>query len=177
MHSVQAVNALNNVFLEVREFSCFFHHCIDIMLGDCISKGYVEPWRLVTLELCHSRDVFCDVGYDEIDWGVGVDSNELVVGLKVGDNFVVVVAPSNNEGVDFFILQCIKQMHIVQEDASLDDWGNFVEKGGEIVINHYYKQLGTRKSSYVLIRDEGPTFIYSHLVCASKFSMVQIAHN
>jgi hypothetical protein len=47
------------------------------------------------LELCHSRDVFCDVEYDETDWGVGVDSNELVVGLKVGDNFVVVVALGN----------------------------------------------------------------------------------
>ncbi len=62
------------------------------------------------------------------------DNNEPVASLKVGDNFVVVVAPGNNEGVDFFILQCIKQMHIMQEDVGLDDWGNFVEKGDEIVI-------------------------------------------
>ncbi len=33
--------------------------------------------------------------------------------------------------------------------------------------------LGKKKSSYVLIRDKGPTFIYSHLVNASKFSMIQ----
>jgi hypothetical protein len=28
----------------------------------------------------------------------------------------------------------------------------------------------------MLIRDKGPTFIYSHLVCASKFSMIQDVH-
>jgi hypothetical protein len=124
------------------------------------------------LESCHLGDVFCD----EIDWGVGVDNNEQVAGLRLGDNFVIVAALGNNEGVDFFILQCIKQMHIVQEDVGLDDWGNFVETGDEIIINHYCKQLGTRKSSYVLIRDKGPTFIYSHLMCDSKFSLVQAAH-
>ncbi len=95
MHSMQVVNALRMSFWRWKVFSCFFRHCIDITLGNYISKGYVEPWRLVTLELCHSRDVFCDVEYDETDWGVGVDSNELVVGLKVGDNFVVVVALGN----------------------------------------------------------------------------------
>jgi hypothetical protein len=45
----------------------------------------------------------------------------LVAGLKVGDNFVIVAAPGNNEGVDFFILQCIKHMHIVQKDVGLND--------------------------------------------------------
>ncbi len=67
MHSVQAINALNNVLLEVKKFSYFCHHYIDIASGDCISKGYIEPWRLVTLEPCHSEDVFCDVEYDETD--------------------------------------------------------------------------------------------------------------
>jgi len=28
----------------------------------------------------------------------------------------------------------------------------------------------------MLIRDKGPTFIYSHLVCDSKFSMIQDVH-
>jgi hypothetical protein len=70
----------------------------------------------------------------------------------------------------------MKQMHIVQENVGPNDWGNFEEKGDEIVIDHYYKQSCTRKSSHVLIRDKGPTFIYSHLVCASKFSMVQASH-
>ncbi len=63
----------------------------------------------------------------------------MVACLRVGDNFVVVVAPHNYEGVDFFILHCVKELHIVDEDSGLNDFGNFVEKGGEIVIGQYYK--------------------------------------
>jgi hypothetical protein len=169
-------NALNNVLLEVKECFCFCCHCIDVASKDCVSKGYVEPWRLVTLEPCHLGYAFCDVECDETDWGIGVDNNEQATCLRVGDNFVIVVALGNNEGVDFFILQCIKEMHIVQENVGLDDWGNFVEKGDEIIIGHYYKQLGTRKSSYVLISDKSLAFIYSHLVCNSKFSLLQAVH-
>jgi hypothetical protein len=65
MHSIQAINASNNVLLEVNELFCFCCHCIDDVLGDCISKGYVEPWRLVTLEPCQATNFLCDVEYDE----------------------------------------------------------------------------------------------------------------
>jgi hypothetical protein len=104
MHSMQIINALNNVLLEVKNFSCFCCDCVDVASKDCVSKGYVEPWRLVTLEPCHLGDVFCDVECDETNWGVGVDNNRQVLGLKTGDNFVIVAALGNNEGVDFFIL-------------------------------------------------------------------------
>ncbi len=50
MHLVKVVNASNNVFLDAREFFCFCYHYIDDVPGDCISKGYVEPWKLITLE-------------------------------------------------------------------------------------------------------------------------------
>ncbi len=127
------------------------------------------------MEPSHATDALCDVEYDENDWGVGEDNNELVAGLRVGDNFAIVTAP-NNYGVDFFILQCVKKLHIIDEDSRPDDFGNSVEKGDEIVIGQYYKQSGRRKSSYVLIRDKGLAFIYSYLVCASSFSMIQAIH-
>jgi hypothetical protein len=59
--------------LEVREFSCFCHHSIDVVLNDYTSKGYVEPWRLITLKPYHESNVLCDVEYDDNDWGVGVN--------------------------------------------------------------------------------------------------------
>ncbi len=86
------------------------------------------------------------------------------------------VAPDKYEGADFFILQCVKELHIVEDDSRPYDISNYMEKGDEIVIGQYYKQLGKRKSSYMLIKDKGPIFIYSHMVCASKFSMVQATH-
>jgi hypothetical protein len=45
-----------------------------------------------------------------------------------------VAEPDNYERVYFFILQCVKELHIVKEDSRLDDFGNYVEKGNEIVI-------------------------------------------
>jgi len=93
---VRVISASNNVLLEVKKFSYFCHHCIDV-IGDCTSKGYVEPWKLVTLKPCVALDVLCDVEYDENDWGVGEDNNGLAIGLRVGDNFVVVTTPSNYE--------------------------------------------------------------------------------
>jgi hypothetical protein len=134
-----AASASNNVFLEVREFSCFCHRCINVVLGDCTSKGYVEPWKLVTLEPCVALNVFCAVEYDENDWGVGEYNNDLVVGLRVGNNFAIVIAPGNYEGVDFFILQCVKELHIVEEDSRPKDFGNSIEKGDEIIIGQYYE--------------------------------------
>ncbi len=89
------------------------------------------------MEPCNATYALCDVEYDENDWGVGEDNNELATSLKVGDNFVVVDA-LDNYGVDFFILQCVKKLHIVDEDSRPDDSGNFVEKGDEIVIGQYY---------------------------------------
>jgi len=31
-------------------------------------------------------------------------------------------------------------LHIVKEDSRLDDFGNSIEKGDEIIIGQYYKQ-------------------------------------
>ncbi len=59
--------------------------------------------------------------YDENDWGVGEKNNDLVAGLRVGNNFAIVTTPNNYEGVDFFILQCVKKLHIVEEDLRLND--------------------------------------------------------
>jgi len=34
MHSMQAISALNNILLEVRDFSCLCHHYIEVVLSD-----------------------------------------------------------------------------------------------------------------------------------------------
>jgi hypothetical protein len=50
-----------------------------------------------------------------------------------------VAALDNYEGVDFFILQYVKKLRIVDKDSRPNDFSNFVEKGDEIVIGQYYK--------------------------------------
>jgi hypothetical protein len=47
------------------------------------------------------------------DWQHGVNGNELVASLKIGDNFVVNVEEGNNEGQEFWIICCIKPLHTI----------------------------------------------------------------
>jgi len=42
--------------------------------------------------------------------------------LQIGDNFVVVAKEGNEEGVDFYILQCQQTKHVVQEPFTCA-WG------------------------------------------------------
>jgi hypothetical protein len=62
--------------------------------------------------------------------------------LEVGHNFVVRGEPSNMEGMDFYIVQCAKQLHVVQEDKGLDAYGFSVDKGDEVVTGFYYRRCG-----------------------------------
>ncbi len=50
--------------------------------------------------------------------------------------------PSNMEGMDFYIVQCAKQLHVVQEDKGLDAYGFSVDKGDEVVTGFYYRRCG-----------------------------------
>lgn len=65
---------------------------------------------------------------------VGKKNNDLATCLKFGDHFAIVAEPNNYEKVYFFILQSVKKLHIVKEDSRPNDFGNYVEKGNEIVI-------------------------------------------
>ncbi len=51
-----------------------------------------------------------------------------------------------------------------------------LEKGDEVVEGHYYKNLGRKETSFVMDVVKGLAYIYSHLVCVSKFTMVQVTH-
>ncbi len=46
----------------------------------------------------------------------------------------------NVEGVDFYIIQCVEQLHVVQKDKGPYAYGFSVDKGDEVVIGFYYKQ-------------------------------------
>ncbi len=141
-----------------------------------MSIDYVCPWKLVTLKPWDASDVFCDIELDNLEWGMGGESNNLASGLAVGDNFAVRAKAKNEKGADFYILKCWKTLHVVEVDVRLDDWQQSAEIGDEIVSGQYYKQQGWAQTSFVLIRDQGPTFIYSHLVITSKFPMMQKSH-
>ena len=80
------------------------------------------------------------------------------------------------DGAEFFILVCMKAMHLVQEDALRDAWNELIERGDEVVEGLYYKQQGQKQNSYVLLQDSRVARLYLHLVCATKFTLNLAPH-
>jgi hypothetical protein len=80
------------------------------------------------------------------------------------------------EGVDFYIVQCVEQLHVVQEDKGLDAYGFSVDKGDEVVIGFYYRKCRHKESSYELLSEEGHAIIYSNWVIVNKFAMTHATH-
>jgi len=49
MHSIRSMSHHNNVLLQVKDFSCFYCHCINGTLGVYVSIDYIKPSKLATL--------------------------------------------------------------------------------------------------------------------------------
>lgn len=173
MHSIRSVNHTNNVLLEVRDFSCFCSACVRHGTGVCIAALHAEPWRLVTLQPIVSGDAMQEVEDSELDWSVEPDENVLAAGCAVGDHFAIIADTENPDdgGAEFYILICTKPMYIFQGDSIRDAWNTLVDHGDEVLEGLYYRQQGRNDNSYVLLRDQGVAYVFSHHVVATKFSM------
>ena len=100
----------------------------------------------------------------------------MVADVEVGDNFAVVAEKENLEGADFYISKCLKPLHVMCTNVGPDAYGIEVEQRDEVLLGQYFARKGSKKTSHVLDSNKGPAFVYSHHVCASKFSMKQCAH-
>lgn len=69
-------------------------------------------------------DALCDqdIGSDDLE----TDNTDLALKPQVGDNFVV-KADLGNEGADFYVLQCVKALHLATTNMGLDGWNPSVE--------------------------------------------------
>jgi hypothetical protein len=96
--------------------------------------------------------------------------------VELDDNFVIISNDLEN-GDPFFVVLCNKPLHMCEQTFE-DNWGNAWYKGDMILRGVWYDkvshQQGTNISNMLLI-DFGPTYVYSHLVVASKFPMLPSA--
>jgi hypothetical protein len=58
--------------------------------------------------------------------------------LALGDNFVVNAEEGNSEGVDFYILMCIKPMYTLSFSYKCP-WGQQFNAGDIVVARKYYQ--------------------------------------
>jgi len=76
-------------------------------------------------------------------WDYSVDGNALTTTLEIGDNFAVNAEIRNLEGVDFWVVCCIKPMHTIRKEF-IDKWGTSFAIGDNVVIGLYYATCGQK---------------------------------
>ena len=70
------------------------------------------------------------------------------VTLEVGDHFAI-FADVGGDGPEFWILQCVETLHVVEESTKGDSWGQTVYHDKQIVTGTYYKQKGKTVTSFI----------------------------
>jgi hypothetical protein len=96
--------------------------------------------------------------------------------VEIWNNYVVIVKKLEN-GDPFYVVFCDKPLHRC-ETTFRDGWGNTWYQGDMILGGIWYKCLlgqTRRRPFYILLKDDHPTFTYSHLVLRSKFPMLPTA--
>ena len=131
-------------------------------------------------EIVSSMEVVQEPQKLDPDWSKVPDENILTLELtlETGDHFAILADPldSNSNGAESFVLLYTKSIYIVQEETLTNAWRMTITKGDEVVEGLYYQHQGHWENSYVLLQDVGITCVYSHLVCANKFSMIMVQH-
>lgn len=179
-HSILGCSQADPTLLMVRDLACFCAPCINQEWVNCEQKSHVAGWRVVRLRpnnvmvVQEQIDAHDDPehwvhdGEDEED-GCSADL------LQVGDNFMIPAPPDNDEGVEFYVLQCQKAKFEVHEDF-LCPWGEDFEKGDFVVAGTYYQKYGRGSNTYVYLAESRLAHISAHLVKAIKFPMILQPH-
>ncbi|KAG0631145.1 hypothetical protein M758_1G230800 [Ceratodon purpureus] len=178
LHSIRSVSHTNNVLLECRDFCCFCSACGRGESGVCANAAHVRPWELVTLQPLSSDDAVQESEDPDPSWIVETGDNILAAECQVGDHFAIVADPNNLDepGEEFYVLQCTKSMYVHRGPSTRDAWNTVIDDGDEVLEGYYYRHRGRRPNSFVFLREAGVARVYSHLVCATKFTMTQAPH-
>lgn len=177
LHSIFSFSAADPTKLMVRQLSCYCPSCIDEDWENCQNTGHVQPWRCIKLrptDTDYVRDVMMD-NVDQDDWAFGGDGEEMSDLINVGDNFVVPAEAENEEGVEFYILQCqIPKFRVVQPFQCV--WGCEFDAGDYVIGGTYYQKWGISSKSFVYLAESRTTYVDAHLVRMCKFPLPPAHH-
>lgn len=176
-HSIMGASETDPTLLMVRELSCFCGPCIDQNWSSCEQQSHVGGWRVVRLRPKDAGPVQqqIEANDDPANWlhgGLDLGHGDMT---QVGDNFMIPAEEGNDEGVDFYILQCVKAKFQVQEDF-LCPWGGDFRRGDHALCATYYQKYGRARNTYVLLDRSKIAHVEPHLVRACKFPMVLAPH-
>lgn len=81
----------------------------------------------------------------------------------------------NEEGVDFYVLQCQRRKYQLQAPLQCP-WGAEFEAGDYVIEGTYYRKSGRGEFTYTYLDKSVVAHVASHLVLACKFRMKQATY-
>lgn len=108
----------------------------------------------------------------EDDWEFGGEGGSMDDMLNIGDNLAVPTEEDNNEGIEFYVLQCQHPNFFIKEPFECIWRGSF-EVGTCIVAGTYYQRWGRTDRTYVYLNESRVFYVNADLIIACKFLMDQ----
>lgn len=100
---------------------------------------------------------------NEAKWvydGISEDIGDLV---EIGDNFMIPTEEDNEDGVEYYILECVAKKFVLQESMT-SPWGGIFRVGDAVIRAKYFKKYGRGEKTYVLCDKALDTHVEAHLV-------------
>jgi hypothetical protein len=136
-HQIKNIG-LDKIYFHVWNLSCFCKLCSKGGDGHCENETYVPPFNFIRLEPCNASNAQANV--EPLHQVEIKDQETLVATLEVENHFAIIIEEANFKGSDFWILVCEEPLCVVEEEQKVDNWGQVVFQGEQVVIKRYYKQ-------------------------------------
>ena len=180
LHCIKAGSTVDPTVLFVRNLSCYCPRCLDGQWAACEMTSHVQAWTLVKLapvDVTFARERMLEAQREEGEAYAWTTTTRAGLGdlVEVGDNFVVPAEEDNDEGVDFYILQCQRHREVVTEKFTCA-WGGEFDMGQHVIVGQYYQKWGTGTKNYVYRGRSAMAHVDASLVVHCKFHMVPAMH-
>jgi hypothetical protein len=177
LYSIMGFSETDPTLLRTHAMSYFCIPCVDGDWANCVNSSHIQGWDIVRLVPESTSTVAAQIEQmdDESNWvhdGVSLELGDLVL---IGDNFMIPVEEDNEDGVDFYILQCTRSKFMLKESLHCP-WGGIFAPGDEVIKAKYFKKHGRGDKTYVFCDKAVKAHVDAHLVRACKFPMVLASH-
>jgi hypothetical protein len=172
LHTFDGFSPCLSTLLQVRELSCFCHHCVDDEPMLCENRHWVGKFKLKNVRGVLPDDVIPDVV--EMGNGKGLSvwkDGTLAELIQVGDYFAVKAKSGNNWGVGFYILQCEEPVHIVNK-AFTDEYGEVFVAGDRVLKAIWYQPVQNQDFKYVLDDSVSKSYVHAETIVHIRFGMI-----
>ena len=173
LHSISTFSSFPPAIC-IRALACYCNNCIVGLHSECAWKSHVSPWKIITLYPDMEDDLQNEAIHNDPQFMV--DYDDLTDLIKIGDVSTIIARENNEEGVEYYLLQCNSTKSKLLDNV-LDDYGIDYSRGDMVVQGTYFVQVPSRAKRYLVFERfhlEKTSIQFSHLVIGTKLHMSTI---